>query len=257
MNSVLFLGTGGSLGIPVVGCHCEVCRSTLAENKRSRPSILVKTGGKKLLVDCGQEFRLQAVTYNVDKIDGAIITHAHHDHTAGVDDLRAYYMHDHQPVPCLLSQETLDDLKIRYHYIFSETPYPEKLTSKLHLEIMKGERGEVNFVGVPIKYFSYQQAGMKVNGIRIGTFAYVTDIRNYPESVFEDLKGVEILVVSALRFTSSVIHLTVDEAIAFSQKIGAKMTYLTHISHDLEHERTNAYLPPNVRMAYDGMEISF
>jgi len=218
---------------------------------------MLQVNDKSILIDCGQEFRLQALKHHLDRLDGVIFTHAHHDHSAGIDDLRAYYLHHNDAIPCLLSQETLKDLEVRYHYIFDGKMYPDKLASKLDLRIMEGERGQIDFIGVPIQYTSFKQTGMKVNGLRIGSFAYVSDIKEYDESIFEDLKGVETLVLSALRFTPSWMHLTVDEAVEFSKKVNAKMTYFTHIAHELDHEKTNAYLPSNIRMAYDGLLINF
>lgn len=245
------------MGIPVIGCHCPVCTSDSPYNKRYRPSALLKVDGKSIVIDCGQEFRLQALKYHIDNLDGVIFTHAHHDHSAGIDDLRAYYLHHKGSIPCLLSQETLKDLEIRYHYIFDGKLYPDKLASRLDLRLMEGQRGKIEFLGIPIQYMSFKQTGMKVNGLRIGSFAYVSDIKEYDDSIFEDLRGVETLVLSALRFTPSWMHLTVDEAVEFSRKLNPKMTYFTHIAHELDHEKTNAYLPSNIRMAYDGLVINF
>ncbi len=256
-GTLLFLGTGGSLGIPVIGCSCPVCRSPSPYNKRLRPSVLVKVDDKRILIDCGQDFRYQALHHKIDRLDGVILTHSHHDHTAGVDDLRVYQIWSGVPLPCLVSKETEQDLRIRYHYIFKLTDHPEKLIAKIDLRVLEGERGQVDFAGLPLRYFTYKQTGMKVTGIRMGNAAYVSDIKEYPETIFEDLKGIEILIISALRFTPSHIHFTVDEAVEFSQKVGAKETWLTHIAHDLDHDKTNAYLPPNVRMAYDTLEIPF
>ncbi len=257
-GSLTFMGTGGSMGIPVIGCPCPVCKSDSPYNKRMRPSALLQVNDKSIVIDCGQEFRIQALKHHLDDIDGVIFTHAHHDHSAGIDDLRAYYLHHKKTaIPCLLSKETLLDLQTRYHYIFDGMNYPDKLTPRLDLRIMEGERGEVNFADVSIKYFSFKQTGMKVNGLRIGNFAYVSDIKEYSETIFDDLKGVETLVLSALRFTPSWMHLMVDEAVEFSKKVNAKQTYFTHIAHELDHEKTNAYLPSNIRMAYDGLVINF
>lgn len=245
------------MGIPVIGCRCPVCTSELPYNKRFRPSALLQVNDKSIVIDCGQEYRLQALKHHIDRLDGVIFTHAHHDHSAGIDDLRAYYLHHKGSIPCLLSRETLNDLEVRYHYIFDGKMYPDKLASRLDLRIMEGQRGTVDFLDIPFNYMSYKQTGMKVNGLRVGTLAYVSDIKEYDESIFEDLNGVETLVLSALRFTPSWMHLTVDEAVDFAKKVNAKMTYFTHIAHELDHEKTNAYLPSNIRMAYDGLVINF
>lgn len=251
-----FLGTSGSMGIPVIGCHCAVCQSESPCNQRTRTSGLISIGNKKLLIDCGPDFRMQALRYHIESLDGLLLTHTHHDHIAGVDELRVYYMVHKVPMPCLLSEESSIDLKTRYNYIFDE-PMKNKMTTRMSFQVLKGHRGITDFLGVKIQYVTYEQGGMLVNGYRLGNFAYISDIKNYPETLFDDLKGVEILVVSALRETSSPMHFRIDEAVQFSKRVGASQTWLTHIAHELDHETTNARLPPNIRMAYDGLELSF
>lgn len=245
------------MGVPVIGCHCPVCSSESPCNQRLRPSGLVTIGNKKLLIDCGPDFRIQALKHHIDTLDGMIVTHAHHDHIAGIDELRVYFMRNKTPMPCLLSKETADDLKIRYHYIFHEKGQPHKVLPRMSLQILDKPHGQTVFQGIKIHYISYEQAGMQVNGFRFGNFAYVSDIRHYPETIFQDLQDVETLVLSALRYTKSDFHFSIDEAIAFAARVNAKQTWLTHIAHDLEHEATNAHLPHNIRMAYDGLELNF
>ncbi|MEM1282845.1 MAG: MBL fold metallo-hydrolase [Chlamydiota bacterium] len=249
-----FLGTGGSMGVPVIGCHCNVCRSSHPKDKRLRSAGLISMNGKTILLDCGPDFRQQALKYEVDNLDGVIITHAHYDHTSSIDELRVFYMRTGEAIPCLVSKDTSDDLIKRFDYIFR---FRKKsvLVPKIELVELKEDRGEVVFEGIKFRYFTYEQVKMKVNGFRLGNFAYVTDIHDYPESIYEDLDGVDFLVVSALRFTPSHIHLTVDEAVEFAHQVGAKKTWLTHIAHELQHEHANAYLPPDVRVAYDGLEL--
>lgn len=255
----LFLGSGGSMGIPVVGCPCEVCRSPLSQNKRLRPSAAIKIGNRIILIDCGPDFRTQALEYGITHIDGVILTHAHHDHTAGVDDLRIFTLRSGQPLPCLLSSETLQELKTRFYYIFNERCSPDgvKLTTNLATYCIEEPCGQIIFEGLKIKYISYHQGGMQVNGFRFGNLAYVTDIKEFNPEIFDSLKGVKTLVIGALRHTPSNLHFTVDDAINFSKAVGAEKTWLTHIAHELDHERTNAYLPEYVRMSYDGLELHF
>jgi phosphoribosyl 1,2-cyclic phosphate phosphodiesterase len=253
----LFLGTAGSMGIPVIGCHCSVCASKDPHNKRKRPSALITIDDKKILIDCGPDFHAQAIQYQIDQLDGFILTHGHYDHTSGIDELRVYHMHSGKALPCLLSQSTARDIMNRFSYIFTPDSEYDKLVAKFDLQILPYERGEVQFLDIPIHYFSYEQARMQVNGFRFGNLAYVTDIRKYPNTVFEDLKGVETLVLSALRFAPSHLHLSVDEAVDFANRVGAKMTWLTHLAHELDHEKTNVYLPENIKLAYDGLEINF
>lgn len=255
LDSLLFLGTGASMGIPVVGCKCSVCLSASPYNKRLRPSALITLKGKKILIDAGPDFRTQALNYGIDHLDGVIFTHAHHDHTAGIDDLRVYHMHTGGTLPCLASKATADDIRNRYQYIFATERKPGKLLSRIDFITLNEERGDVDFLGEKIHYFSFEQAEMPVNGFRFDSLGFVSDIRNYPETIYEDLKGVEKLILSALRFESSKLHFSIDEAIQFSKKVGAKETWLTHISHDVDYDSAKQNLPANVFFAYDGLSI--
>lgn len=250
-----FLGTGGSMGIPVIGCTCAVCSSDDPHNKRFRPSVLLHLQNKTILLDCTPDYRTQALAHHISQLDGVILTHAHHDHTGGIDDLRMHSMWSGEPVPVLLSQETAEDIQLRYAYMFKSQQ--NSLTTKMALQVLEGERGEVEFQKIPMKFFTYVQAGMSVNGFRFGDLAYVSDIYDYPESIFEDLSGVKQLVVSALRFNPSPLHFTVDQAVDFVERVGCERAWFTHIAHELDHEKTNAYLPEHIRLAYDGLEVSF
>jgi phosphoribosyl 1,2-cyclic phosphate phosphodiesterase len=188
-------------------------------------------------------------------LNGILFTHAHYDHTAGVDELRAFTFRQKSSLPCLMSHETYSDLHRRFFYIFGEESKKNLYAAEILPVLLKENTGKIEFEGLSIEYASYFQMGMKITGFRLGDFAYVTDIRDYDETIWPFLKGVKTLIVSALRFTASPVHLTVDEAVEFSRRCGAENTWLTHISHELEHEHVNAYLPNNVRMAYDGLVL--
>lgn len=257
MAELLFLGTGGSMGVPVIGCRCSVCLSDSPLNKRLRPSALLRINNQQILIDASPDLRTQALDHRLDRMDGVILTHAHHDHTAGIDDFRVYNMHSGQALPCLASQATYDDLLVRYEYIFKAKKKANKLVANVDIQLLEGERGETVFLGNTIRYVTYIQAQMPVNGICLGNLAYISDIREYSDSIFEDLKGTEVLVLSALRYTPSPMHFSIDEAVEFSQKVGAKETWLTHIAHEVDHEKVNAQLPENIRLAYDGLTINF
>lgn len=253
----LFLGTGGSMGIPVIGCECAVCRSNSPFNKRLRPSGLLKILEKTILIDCGPDFRLQMLNHHIKHIDGVIFTHAHYDHTGGFDDLRIINARSKKIIPCLLSEATAIELKMRFPYIFDINEPLATITTKASLEYLTSTRGYVEFLGIPLRYMTYEQGGMLVNGFRFGNFAYISDIRHYPETIFEDLQGIETLVISCLRYEPSVLHFNVEEAVGFSKKVGASQAWFTHIAHELDHELTNSRLPPNYQLAYDGLEIDF
>lgn len=253
----LFLGTGASMGIPVIGCTCRVCSSLASQNKRLRPSGLIEARGKRFLIDVGPDFREQALKFGITHLDGLLLTHVHFDHIAGIDDLRAFYFIHKTKIPCLLSKETLEDLKIRYHYLFRPMAEHTTMSAQIEFEPLETDFGEVDFQGIRIKYMSYFQGKTKVTGFRLGDFAYVSDIRTYTDELIDSLKGVNTLVVSALRERLSPVHFSVNEAVEFAQKIGAKKTYFTHIAHELDHVETNKKLPPGIELGYDGQQFHF
>jgi phosphoribosyl 1,2-cyclic phosphate phosphodiesterase len=248
----LFLGTGGSLGVPVVGCTCEVCMSKDPHNQRFRPSGVVEIEGKKFLIDAGPDFRSQALQFKIAHLDGVLLTHCHYDHVGGFDDLRVFSFKKKKKLPILLSQASFNELKVRYHYLME----PQS-ADKFEFHILKSDFGTVSFQGLRWETMSYVQAGMLVIGYRLGTFAYVSDIRIYSDEVIKALKGVGTLVLSALRYTPTEVHFSLEEAVDFAHRVGAKTTWLTHLAHDLDYETVNRELPKNVRLAYDGLEVSF
>ena len=254
----IFLGTGASLGVPVIGCKCSVCSSDHPHNRRLRPSALIEMGSQTFLIDAGPDFRQQALIHKIEHLDGILFTHAHYDHTAGIDDLRPIYFPRKDPLPVLLSKETENELLLRFRYIFmSQKGNKETFVERIKLQTLQNLDGEEFFEGIRIQYITFFQGSMQVNGYRIGNFAYISDIRNYEEKIFDHLQGVTHLVVSALRFTPTPLHFSIDEAIAFAKRVGAQHVWLTHLSHDLDYEKTNAYLPEFVRLGYDGLTFDF
>lgn len=252
-----FLGCGGSMGVPVVGCSCNVCLSHSPYNKRLRCSGLLQIGEKEILIDPGPDFREQALRQKIHSLDGVVITHTHYDHIGGLDDLRIFYLIQKKPLPCLVSLESYDDIKKRYGYLFRPATEYSNLTAKFDFQLLEKDRGQVDFLNISFRFTSYSQGGMKVNGFRIGDFAYVSDIRLFPDTIYEDLKGVKILVLSALRKKISHVHFNLDEAVEFSKKIGASQTWLTHLAHELDYFEANDYLPEDVKLAYDGLTFDF
>ena len=161
-----------------------------------------------------------------------------------MDELRTFYLLRKKTVPLLLSRFSYEDIKRRLPYLFREKSKDISLAAQLDFHILEDKRGKTLFQGIPLTYMTYEQGGMEVNGYRIGNFAYVSDIRNYPETIFEDLKGVKTLVLSALKFTPTQMHFSLEEASSFAKKIGAEQTFFMHIAHEMEHEKANATLPP-------------
>lgn len=256
-GTFLFLGTGGSAGIPVIGCKCPVCKSPSHYNKRLRPAGLIEVGGKRLLVDVGPDFRQQALAQGIDEIDALLLTHTHYDHIAGIDELRLFYLKTKKALPCLLSQESFEELRKRYSYLFQPIGEVPTISAQLEFQILEEEIGQVDFLGLLIQYVSYEQGQMGVTGYRLGDFAYVSDICDYEESIFVGLAGVKTLVLSALSFDPSPVHLTIREAMEFAERVGAKKTWLTHLNHRVHHEETEKLLPPSVRLGYDGLKLEF
>ncbi len=244
---LLFLGTGASMGTPVVTCTCPVCLSKNPFNRRLRPSALLTVGEKRFLIDAGPDFRQQALHYEIHDLDGVLITHTHFDHIAGLDDLRVFYFLQNKRLPCLLSKESMQEVQTLFHYF--------KEGTRFKYQVFENDFGWVEFEGLKFQVLSFVQNEMKVTGYRLGSFAYVLDIKEHTSHVYEALKGVETLVLSALRPASSKAHLSLDEAVSFAKKIGAKMTWLSHVAHEIDHEETNHQLPKNIQLAYDGLGI--
>ncbi len=258
LGKLLFLGTGGSMGIPVIGCDCPVCLSKDPHNKRLRSSALLTLNGKEILLDCSPDFRIQCLQYSIKALDGIIFTHSHYDHTAGIDELRVLTIRSQKPIPCLLSPDTFEDIKRRFYYVFDTKGFPSGIaTSKFDIHLLEHLRGTVDFLGQKIRYTSFEQAGIRVTGFRFGKMAYISDIRHYTDDIFDDLRDLDILVISALRFLPSPMHFSIDEAVSFIKRCGAKRGWLMHMAHEVDHETGNAYLPENIRLAYDGLEIEF
>jgi phosphoribosyl 1,2-cyclic phosphate phosphodiesterase len=256
-GTFLFLGTSGSAGVPVIGCTCTVCQSTSPYNRRFRPSGLLKIDGKILLIDVGPDFRSQALKHGIHHLDGLLLTHTHYDHIAGIDELRVFYLRSQKKLPCLLSVESFQDLEKRYDYLFQPIGKVPTLSAQLDIHLLPKDEGKETFLGIQIGYLTYTQGGCKVNGFRIGDFAYISDIREYNISIFEHLKGVKTLILSALREEQSALHFSLQEAVDFAQKVGAEQTRITHISHGLDHESTNRKLPKSIQLGYDGLELGF
>jgi phosphoribosyl 1,2-cyclic phosphate phosphodiesterase len=249
----LFLGTGASAGVPLIGCKCAVCTSSSPKNKRFRPSGLIQIHGKQLLIDIGPDFRSQALQFGIDNIDGLLLTHTHYDHIAGIDEVRLFNTRQKKPFPCLLSKESLEDVQKRYYYFANVN----ENSAKLDYTVLDGDKGKTEFLGIPISYCSYIQGSMKVTGFRVGDFAYISDIREYDESIFPVLHGVRKLVLSSLKPETSPFHLSFEEATAFASRVGAQETWITHLGHFIDHDAGNALLPPQVRLAYDGLKLEF
>ena len=256
-GSFLFLGTGASTGIPVIGCECTVCHSLDPRNRRTRASIFIEFEGRHLLIDAGPDVREQLLTHRIQRVDGLLLTHTHYDHIAGLEELRVFNFRQQHAIPCLLSSESLVEVRQRFYYLFLDQVPEKNVTAQFDFRPLEALSGKTVFCDLPLAYMSYQQGHMHVLGFRFGDLAYITDIKSYPSSIFNALRNLKTLVVSALRFTPAPLQFTVDEAIDFARKIAPEQTYLMHVSHDIEHAHLERLLPPSIYLAYDGLRLSF
>lgn len=249
---VIFLGTGTSQGIPVIGSDHPVCQSKDPKDKRLRVSCLVQVDDLNILIDCGPDFRQQMLTNDIRRIDAILYTHEHSDHTVGMDDIRPYFFRQGD-IPIYAHERVMTSLQKRFDYIFaSENKYPGAPSVQEHVI----SNALFNVKGVNIMPVNVMHNRVQVFGFRIRDFAYITDAKTIEEEEAEKLKGVDVLVLNALRKEPHHSHFNLEEALAFIQKIKPKQAYLTHISHHFGfHEEVQAELPSNVFLAYDNLKI--
>ncbi len=258
-GSLTFLGTGTSMGVPTVGCGCAVCTSADPRDRRLRPSVLVRWNGldrreRVVVIDTGPDFRTQALREGLKRVDAVFYTHSHADHILGMDDLRplSFAMNrECGPIPLYAAPETAETLKRIYAYTFApDATYVNRARVRLEKLDERTDIHGVEFQRVPVLH-----GCQRIAGFRFGSAAYFTDVSEIPESSFAALEGLDVLVLSALRHAPHPSHATVEQAVEWARRIGARQTWLTHIAHDLGHEETNRMLPENIRLAYDGLSV--
>jgi len=250
---ITFLGTGTSQGIPVIGSNHPVCLSTNKKDKRLRVSVLIEWDNYAYVIDCGPDFRQQMLRANVAKIDGILFTHEHADHTAGLDDIRPFFFRQGD-IPIFAHKRVMDSLERRFDYIFeTKNKYPGAPSVKR--TIIENKPFKVaNLEIIPINGFHNK---LQVFGFRFKDFAYLTDMKTVENDEIEKLKGVEVLVVNALREEQHESHFNLKEALNFIKKVNPKRAYLTHISSLLGfHEVVEKTLPKKVFLAYDNLELT-
>jgi phosphoribosyl 1,2-cyclic phosphate phosphodiesterase len=252
-----FLGTGTSFGVPQIGCHCAVCRSTDPRDRRSRVGAYVETdGGTRLLVDTPPELRMQLIQAGIDRVDAVLITHDHADHTHGIDDIRAISVRRAAALPIYGPADSLERLAHRFPYIFDDTIRPLPGTSKPEGHVQPLEPGVTVTIGdVEVTPVLVPHGSVPVFAYRIGPLAYVTDAKAIPADALKVFRGVKVLVINALFRTEHPTHLSFPEAIRTAAEIGAERTYLTHLTHDNFHADLETELPRGVSPAFDGLTV--
>ncbi len=250
---ITFLGTGTSQGIPVIGCGCQVCQSSDRYDHRLRVSVLIEIGETTLVIDSGPDFRYQMLREKVMDLDAILFTHEHKDHIAGLDDIRPFNYILKKKIDIYAAQRVQEALKREFAYIFSEVPYPG--LPQINLFTVADRPFEIaGHPVIPIEVLHYK---LPVLAYRIYDFTYVTDAKTVSEEAIAKMRGSKVLVVNALQKEPHISHFTLDEAIAFAERVGAETTYFTHISHHLGlHKEVEGTLPPSVHLAYDGLKIS-
>ena len=257
---VIILGSGTSQGIPIIGCSCKTCTSSNPKDKRLRVSVYIDTGVErpnggtfKILIDTSPDFRQQMLVNELDDVDAIMYTHHHIDHIMGLDDIRQINQLHHKTVDVYGNEDTIEYLKKSFSYIFDENTYKGGGIPDIKTHIIELKKFNVGGVEIiPVKYF---HGPTEVWGYRIGGFAYMTDCSGIPEEEYSKLENLKLLVIDALRYRKHSTHFSIDEAVQVSKQINAKQTYFTHMTHDVLHDEANAKLPPNIRLAYDGLTV--
>lgn len=246
-----FLGTGTSTGVPTLACHCRVCTSPDPHDQRTRPSLLVESRGRVLVIDTTPDFRAQALRENLERLDAVLFTHSHADHILGLDDVRSFYFRQQKPIPIYADAYCMREIYRTFKYIF-DGDYPYGGVARLDPHLIDGpfEVEGLKIVPVPVLHGNLPILGFRINGV-----AYLTDVSEIPEPSYPLLEGLEVLILDALRPRPHPTHLTVEQALSVMQRLKVPRGYCTHIAHELGHEETNARLPSHVRLAYDGLQL--
>lgn len=250
---VTFLGTGTSQGVPVIGCDCNICTSLDFRDKRFRSSVHLQIGKLSLVIDTGPDFRSQILRAGITTLDAVLYTHEHKDHTAGLDDIRPFNFKQQKDMPVFGKLQVLEQIKREFAYIFSGKRYPG-VPQVETIEIGENPFTIEGITVTPIPVLHYK---LPILGFRIGDFTYITDANYISAESLKLIEGTEVLVLNALQKEPHISHFTLDEAVDMAQKIGAKESYFTHISHRLGlHDAVDRELPQGIALAYDGLQLT-
>ncbi len=255
---LIFLGSGTSTGVPMIGCECSVCTSSDPRNQRMRPSVLFSFPGGNLLVDTTPEMRLQLLRERIKRVHAIAFTHAHADHLFGLDDSRLFSKWIGGPVPVFCDHETEETIRRVFSYAFrpGTEKWPAGSVPKLQFNTVS-PGVEFDVLGQKVLPIRLEHGPYPILGFRIGSLAYCTDVNRIPDESGVLLEGLDILVLDALRFDPHPTHFSLSEALAAVESLRPRRTYLTHLSHSFDHGSTDASLPPHVTLAYDGLTLEF
>ena len=252
--TITFLGTGTSSGVPMIGCACAVCRSLDHRDQRLRVAVHLAVNGLSLVIDSGPDFRQQMLRANITHLDGLLFTHEHKDHTAGLDDIRAFNFRQQQDVPLFAEPRVLAQLQTEFAYIFADKKYPG--IPRVTLHPIERDDAPFDVLGVAVQPLRALHHRLPVLGFRIGGFCYLTDANHVDASVLDQMRGADVVVLNALRREEHISHFTLDQALALIADLQPARAFFTHISHQLgRHQEVEAELPASVRLAYDGLRI--
>lgn len=250
---ITFLGTGTSQGVPVIACECDVCRSVDKKDKRLRTSIMIEMEGKRLIIDCGPDFRQQMLREKISSIDAILVTHGHKDHIGGLDDVRAFNYILQRPTDVYATGDVQRMVKREFAYAFKGNKYPG--VPEIHLHLFGNKPFEVDGIKIiPVKarHFNHQY----VFGFRINDFTYITDAVEISALEKKKIAGSRVIVINALRKKKHYSHFNLEEALSIIQEINPERGFLTHISHQMgKHKEINKELPGFVELAYDGLNL--
>ncbi len=244
------LGSGTSHGVPMIGCDCAVCTSSDPRDRRTRTSAVFTLPGGNILIDTGPELRLQAVAQRIRSIDAILYTHHHADHVVGLDDVRRFNWLRGRELDVFANAATLEHLRGMFRYAFEDDPDYPSAKPNLRAHVVDGP---IELCGVPVIPLRYLHGELPVLGYRVGAIAYCPDCSYIPDETHELLRGLDVLVLDALRRRPHPTHFNLEQAVREARRIGARRTYFTHIAHELGHAEAEAELPDNMRLAYDGL----
>ena len=248
------LGSGTSMGVPTIGCTCAVCHSSDPHDRRTRPSVLVEYNGHAILIDTTPDFRAQAIRENICHLDAVLYTHTHADHILGIDDLRPLsFLHKPNRLPLYAHPEAAEFIRNMFRYIF----VADYKFGGLPLVEMKPLEGPLDLFGATFTPITLIHGDAEIYGFRFGSAAYLTDHSKIPEKSLTQLEKLDVLFLDALRYKPHPTHSTVENSLKVVEQLKPRRAFFTHICHDLPHQATNASLPENVRLCYDGMKLEF